>query len=347
MQRLIISLILIALVSSNAYAIWPFTRHSDMISYYAPCWGEGNKIYFIKKVTHGTYIAFTPFALLQMGRYSVDKIEYYLCSMNYDGRDKEEIKELMCEKNIDRLKKEYKRRYGREWAGGSKLNAYMSYCEDTNKLVYNLEWGMWSINVNGTGERLLDHHGIHPSFSPDGKKIVYWILGQPRDRYLEENYYTAHRSIWVMNADGSNKKMISTTKIPEEQRDGTVVYKFDDTNPIWSPKGDLIAFVCKGWIWVMKPDGSERRRVIDGRHLYGWLSDGKKLLIGGYIFDLDGNLIKDIGFGGYGGYISLDAKLIANPGFTIFDMERKFKIDPFADIKHPKHFVYKKPNNIW
>jgi len=48
----------------------------------------------------------------------------------------------------------------------------------------------------------------HPSWSPDGSKIVFW------------SNRTRHRQIWVMDADGSNAHSLSTTG-------------YDDWNPIW------------------------------------------------------------------------------------------------------------------
>jgi hypothetical protein len=48
----------------------------------------------------------------------------------------------------------------------------------------------------------------HPSWSPDGSKIVFW------------SSRTGHRQIWVMEADGSNLYSLSTTA-------------YDDWNPVW------------------------------------------------------------------------------------------------------------------
>lgn len=53
-----------------------------------------------------------------------------------------------------------------------------------------------------------DDRNGHPSWSPDGFKIVYWSL------------QSGHRQIWVMNADGSNAYSLSTTG-------------YDDWGPIW------------------------------------------------------------------------------------------------------------------
>ncbi len=54
----------------------------------------------------------------------------------------------------------------------------------------------------------------HPSWSPDGSKIVFW---SNRNRRLQ---------IWVMDADGSNAYTLSTTQ-------------YDDWNPIWIKHTDV------------------------------------------------------------------------------------------------------------
>ncbi|MEW6608424.1 MAG: hypothetical protein AB1414_13435 [bacterium] len=332
-------------MSASAYAFWPFTVRSDMVGYCAPCWGENNKIYFIKKVTFGRAISGKTalHAILFMGgSYFADHTEVYLCSMNYDSTDKKEIVKI-GDTDDDTY-----------W-----LPMYLDYCQVKNLLLLSggsipsggTSHGIWTIKTDGTGlKRILDA-GMHASSSPDGKRIVYEVVEQKekrnKDGWLEG--YEFSNTIWVMNADGSNKKMISTTKIPEKQRDGTVVYKFDDTNPIWSPKGDLIAFVCKGWIWVMKPDGNERRRVIRG-HLTDWSSDGNMLLGsvpgGSAIFDLEGNVVKRLK---YCGEWSPDGKTILGYLGT-YDIESGIEKSLLADVRkkdEKEHFVYKRPNNIW
>jgi WD40-like Beta Propeller Repeat len=66
-----------------------------------------------------------------------------------------------------------------------------------------------------------------------------------------------HRSgdIWAIDADGSGLTNLTSTSDVEE------------TNPVWSADGDLIAFQSNangGGVEVMHADGSARRRVADG-----------------------------------------------------------------------------------
>jgi len=129
---------------------------------------------------------------------------------------------------------------------------------------------IYVVNADGTGlTQLTDDPGAdaHPSWSPDGRRIVYSILPEGGDGW--------DSTVWVVNADGSGKKELSK-QLPKGC--GGVA-------PTWSPDGKQIAFsmlttlpsvdVC-----VMNSDGSGLRRVIAAekwKHVLGptWTPDGK------------------------------------------------------------------------
>ena len=92
---------------------------------------------------------------------------------------------------------------------------------------------IWIVNRDGTGiQRLTETNEAfnareigkdtfipeingHPSWSSDGKQIVFW------------SNRSGHRQIWVMNADGSNVHSLSTTG-------------YDDWNPVWIKYTDSV-----------------------------------------------------------------------------------------------------------
>jgi len=72
---------------------------------------------------------------------------------------------------------------------------------------------IYVINADGSNLRRLTQNtwewDKHPSWSPDGKQIVFW-----------SNRDTGRRQLWIMNADGSNpRRMLSSA--------------FNDWDPIW------------------------------------------------------------------------------------------------------------------
>ena len=103
-----------------------------------------------------------------------------------------------------------------------------------------------------------------PSFSPDGKRIAYLSnrSGSPQ--------------VWVL--DRASGKSQQVTKLDDPV--GTLA---------WSPVGDWIAFgTAPGGglntqIWMMRPDGSEQRRLTpggkEGTALSRWSHDGASLLV--------------------------------------------------------------------
>jgi TolB protein len=109
------------------------------------------------------------------------------------------------------------------------------------------------IAVSGGSSRRLTNSGsidVSPCFSPDGSRIVF-----ASDRGGDQQIY-------LMGANGGAAQRISFGS----GRYGT---------PVWSPRGDLIAFTRYAGdtsnfsIGVMRPDGSGERALADG-----WLVEG-------------------------------------------------------------------------
>jgi len=113
--------------------------------------------------------------------------------------------------------------------------------------------------------KLTDHPSIDtsPSYSPKGDQITF-----ASDR-------GGSQQIYVMNADGSNPQRISF---------GTGKGRYG--TPVWSPRGDLIAFTRYAtsdgnfYIGVMKPDGSGERLLAQGFLVEAptWSPNGRVLM---------------------------------------------------------------------
>ena len=72
---------------------------------------------------------------------------------------------------------------------------------------------IWIVHPDGTGLKQLTHNtwewDKHPSWSPDGKRIVFW-----------SNRDTGRKQLWMMNQDGSDQRNVSNDK-------------WNDWDPIW------------------------------------------------------------------------------------------------------------------
>src|SRR5690606_37626282 len=104
---------------------------------------------------------------------------------------------------------------------------------------------LWLMDAaTGTGRPLTKTHAIDtsPSFSPDGKRIVF------------ESDRSGTQQLYVVPIEGGEPTRISFG----EGRYG---------DPTWSPKGDMIAFTKqlgdRFHIAVMRSDGSEEKNLTD------------------------------------------------------------------------------------
>lgn len=82
--------------------------------------------------------------------------------------------------------------------------------------------------------------------SPDGKHIIYQV------GYYSVKQNKGHQVIYIMDSDGKNNKMLTTSAKSE-------------TDAVWIKGGQKIAFLCDGQIWEMNPDGSGRNQLTNDK----------------------------------------------------------------------------------
>ena len=100
------------------------------------------------------------------------------------------------------------------------------------------------------------------TISPDGEKIAYTVS------YYSVKENKSHTVIYIMNADGSENKLLTTTAASEYE-------------PAWIKNGEKLAFLSNGQIWEMNPDGTERKQLSDyegGIDCFSFSPDGNKVL---------------------------------------------------------------------
>lgn len=88
-----------------------------------------------------------------------------------------------------------------------------------------------------------DHASIEPSFSPDGEQIVFT---SGREGEHAECCGFSDQEIYVMDSDGSEQRRL----MPDGDH--------FDSDPAWSPDGELIAFARRGeGVMTVSPEGGE------------------------------------------------------------------------------------------
>lgn len=175
---------------------------------------------------------------------------------------------------------------------------------DGRLVAFTREDGIWLMNADGSGQRLLAPRGSDPVWSPDGSTIAYEL---------------GARSLWTVRVDSSEIRLLSLAArnpswSPSGRQlsfeagldsygdaHGVQVAHADGTNarwlagearqPAWSPNGGLIAYSSvrgpphkrRYGIYVVRPDGTGRRRLDAGSYLPIWASGGARLA---YLCDL-------------------------------------------------------------
>lgn len=93
------------------------------------------------------------------------------------------------------------------------------------KIVFNQREDLIVMNIDGTN-RLNIGLGYHPSWSPDGKYIIYQIA-------QDDGYFITESDLYIANV--STGKIIELTSTKDQL----------EANPCWSPNGKQVVYNCE------------------------------------------------------------------------------------------------------
>lgn len=99
--------------------------------------------------------------------------------------------------------------------------------------------------------------------SPDGKQIVYQV------GYYSVKENKSHQMLYVMDADGKNKRLLTTSAKSE-------------TDAAWIENGQKIAYLFSGQVWKMDADGSNKQQLTHSKadiEGFKFSPDGKRVIL--------------------------------------------------------------------
>ena len=176
--------------------------------------------------------------------------------------------------NQRRLTNHPDRDFSPSWSPDGKWIAFVSNRDGHVNIRGRLTYEIYVMDANGENQQNLTNDPSNdrsPSWSPDGKRIVF---SSDRDNDRDHNI-----EIYVMDADGENQERL-TNNLTEDQY------------PSWSPDGKRIAFSARRdghfknelgityEIYVMDADGGNGQRLTENRNNdwnSSWSPDGKRI----------------------------------------------------------------------
>jgi TolB protein len=191
---------------------------------------------------------------------------YFLYSMDADGNNVKKVTDLRLEDSWHST-----RNNGKEMIVSGRIGKEIRQ----QLFLLNAETGAYQPLAQDTAASFSD-----PSFSPDGKQLVF------RHRQNKRNYRNEKSELWTMASEGKDKKQL--THFPESDTTAEW-FVYHAGPPKWHPKENFISYQsfrdAKYRLFAIKPEGGEPWRLIENttgleEDWHSWSSDGKWLTFG-------------------------------------------------------------------
>jgi dipeptidyl aminopeptidase/acylaminoacyl peptidase len=147
---------------------------------------------------------------------------------------------------------------GPAWSRDGKRIAYYAFAQTQPSRNPQI----WVMDADGSNPKKLTDHGMDPSWSPDGRQMVF---ASRRDGIFQ---------IYAMNSDGSNVRRLTK-------------HNAEDSNPAWAPDGGSIVYISatgddRRGLFLMGPEGSDPHGLAHSKHqdfcFPSWSPDGRTIV---------------------------------------------------------------------
>ena len=187
----------------------------------------------------------------------------------------------------------------RRVTGDRWIDDQLAWASDARRFVFasnrlSGRFGIWVMGIGGRAAARVSRDGAGPAWAPNGKTIAF--TRAPK----------GHDEIWLMNADGSKQRQLTT---PPSMGEEHAV----DSTPDWSPSTEKLLFTRhfrgRDDIYVVGADGTGLRRLTTqaGQHSWPrWSPDGKRVVfvrrirrtVGIFVMNADGTHQRRVTGGG-------------------------------------------------
>ena len=160
------------------------------------------------------------------------------------------------------------------------------------QIAFDRGGSVWVLDARTGAKRELGP-GSEPSWSPDGRKLVF----------VAASSGVANNDIYVMRGNGSGRHRLATTAAENE------------TQPAWSPNGLLIAYSAKDGVDVIRLSGGFPRLVAEKGWQASWAPSSNELIYSQQTGRWDG-LVYRVGLAGKHKKQLLRPRLDASPTWS-------------------------------